>query len=70
MRCIMILISFGMYEKAMKLEAVGFLFLATFGLPKLDLEADPTAWLVALPVLSMAYEYNTKWTVSQFEFCF
>lgn len=53
---------FGMYEKAMKLEAVGFLFLATFGLPKLDLEADPTAWLVALPVLSMAYEYNTKWT--------
>jgi hypothetical protein len=43
------------FNQALKMEGTLFVFVATFGLPKLDLEADPTPWLMALPLISLLW---------------
>ena len=59
---------YGVYDMAVKYEEAGFLLIAVFGLPRLDLEAlmaDPTPLLAAIPFLGLAYDWK-KFEVSDF----
>jgi hypothetical protein len=52
---------YGVYDMAVKYEEAGFLLIAVFGLPRLDLEAlmaDPTPLLAAIPFLGLAYDWK------------
>lgn len=49
----------GIYKKMTNFEGAGLLLVATFGLPQFDLNGDPKTWLLALPVLGIAYNHKS-----------
>ena len=42
-----------MFQDAIKCEAMMFLAIATFGLPKLEADTDPVTWLFVFPLLAL-----------------
>ena len=57
---------YGMYETLIKYEAAMYFLIATFGLPKRDLEelqADPTSLLSLIPLIGLMYDWK------KFEVC-
>merc|ERR1711981_816359 len=50
-----------MYETLIKYEAALYFLIATFGLPKLNLEelqADPTSLLALIPLIALMYDWK------------
>lgn len=50
---------YGVYEKMVKYEVAIAFFIGAFGMPKFDLNADPTTWLVAFPMIGIFSNYNS-----------
>ena len=50
---------FKVYEICVKYEVAFAILVGVFGLPKFDLNADPTNWLSLVPIIGMTYNYKT-----------